>query len=131
MTEDNKPKIEPLTEAELTALITKLEEEEDYTSDIARALFTILVAGFEYQQLYTTLQAYYAASAGACADTAGACAEIIGIKDVKKKQKMYKVAAHMAGNIPARASALLAQEQDVIDAELVETEETPDAVQPE
>jgi len=124
MTEENNAKIEPLNEEELSALIAKLEEEGDFTSELSRALFTILVVGFEYQQLYATLQAYYAAAAAACADTAGACSEIIGIKDVKKKQKMYKVAAHMAGNIPARATAILAQEQDNNDAEPVETEET-------
>lgn len=130
MTEETKPKIEPLNEEELGALIAKLEEDGDFTSELSRALFTILVIGFEYQQLYSTLQAYYAAAAAACADTAGACSEIIGLKDVKKKQKMYKVAAHMAGNIPARASALLAQEQDTTTAELVETEEVNEA-QPE
>jgi len=130
MTEDTKPKIEPLNEEELSALIARLEEEGDFDSELSRALFTILVVGFEYQQLYSTLQAYYAAAAAACADTAGACSEIIGLKDVKKKQKMYKVAAHMAGNIPARASAILAQEQDIVDAEIVETEETNE-VQPE
>jgi hypothetical protein len=124
MTEENNAKIEPLNEEELSALIAKLEEEGDFTSELSRALFTILVVGFEYQQLYATLQAYYAAAAAACADTAGACSEIIGIKDVKKKQKMYKVASHMAGNIPARATAILAQEQDNNDAEPVETEET-------
>lgn len=128
MTEDTKPKIVPLTEEELTALIARLEEEEDFDSELSRALFTILVVGFEYQQLYSTLQAYYAAAAAACADTAGACSEIIGIRDVKKKQKMYKVAAHMAGNIPARASALLAQEQEIVDADLAETEESNDKV---
>lgn len=124
MTEEDKPKIEPLNEDELGALIAKLEEEGDFTSELSRALFTILVVGFEYQQLYATLQAYYAAAAAACADTAGACSEIIGIKDVKKKQKMYKIAAHMAGNIPARATAILAQEQEEDTAEPVETEET-------
>jgi hypothetical protein len=123
MTEDNKPKIEPLKEEELTALIAKLEDEGDFESDLSRALFTILVVGFEYQQLYTTLQAYYSAAAAACYDTAAACSEIIGIKDMKKKQKMAKIAAHMAGNIPSRATALMEQEE-VIDAELVETEET-------
>jgi hypothetical protein len=107
MTEKATPKIEPLTEEELSALATKLEETGDFESDLSRAIFTILIVGYEYQQLYTTLQAYYAAASAACHDTAGTCAQIIGLRDVKKIQKMYKVAAVQAGNIPARAQALL------------------------
>jgi hypothetical protein len=112
MSEDTKPKIEPLTEEELSTLIKKLEDDGDFESDLSRALFTIMVVGFEYQQLYTTLQAYYAAAAGACHDTAGTCAQIIGLRDVKKIQKMFKVAAIQAGNIPARAQALLERDPE-------------------
>jgi hypothetical protein len=125
MTEENKPKIEPLTEEELSNLIKQLEDAEDFESDLSRALFTIMVVGFEYQQLYTTLQAYYAAAAGACHDTAGTCAQIIGLRDVKKIQKMYKVAAVQAGNIPARAQALLSEDAQPEDLEITtEQEET-------
>ena len=113
MTEETKAplKIEPLTEQEISDLAKKLEEDQDFDSDLARAIFTILVVGYEFQQLYSTLQAYYAAASGACHDIAGACAKTIGLRDVKKIQKMYTIAGHYAGNIPARAQALL--ESDV------------------
>jgi len=125
MTEKEAPKIEPLNEEELSALIARLEEEGDFDSELSRALFTIMVVGFEYQQLYTTLQAYYAAAAGACHDTAGMCAQIIGLRDVKKIQKMFKVAASQAGNIPARAQALLSTDAQPEDLEITtEQEET-------
>lgn len=107
MSEETTPKIEPLTEEQLTALITKMEEENDFESDLARSLFTILVLSKEYQDLYTTLQAYYSAGAAACHDLAGACAQVIGLRDMKKIQKLYKLAGDYAGNIPARAQALL------------------------
>lgn len=114
MTEEIKeaPKIEPLTEQEIMDLAKKLEDSEDFESDLSRAIFTILVVGYEYQQLYTTLQAYYAAASAACHDVAGACSATIGLRDRKKIEKMYKIAAHMAGNIPARAQALLSETEE-------------------
>jgi hypothetical protein len=125
MTEKSTPKIEPLTEQEISDLAAKLEETGDFDSDLSRAIFTILVIGFEYQQLYTTLQAYYAAASAACHDTAGTCAQIIGLRDVKKIQKMYKVAAIQAGNIPARAQALLSEPEVAQEEETTtEKEET-------
>lgn len=125
-TEVTTPKIEPLTEEELTALTQKLEETGDFDSDLSRALFTILVVGFEYQQLYTTLQAYYAASAQACHDLAGACAREIGIRDMKKMQKLAKLAAQYAGQIPNRAADLLTAEETT-DTEEETTNEEPTA----
>jgi hypothetical protein len=124
MSEETKPapKIEPLTEAEIGELAKKLEETEDFDSDLSRAIFTILVVGYEYQQLYTTLQAYYSASSAACHDTAGLCAQVIGLRDVKKIQKMYKIAGQQAGNIPARAQALLAGDAEA--SEPTTSEET-------
>ena len=107
MSEETTPKIEPLTEEEFTALLGKIEEAEDFDSDLARSLFTVLVISKEYQDLYTTLQAYYSAGAAACHDLAGACAQVIGLRDMKKIQKLYKLAGDYAGNIPARAQALL------------------------
>jgi hypothetical protein len=105
------PKIEPLTGEELEALIKRVEEEKDFDSDLARTLFTLMVSGYEYQTLYTTLQAYYAASASACHDLAAAMIKVVGFKDHKKMQKMYKLAGKYAGEVPARAQALLAQEE--------------------
>jgi hypothetical protein len=125
MTEEIKegPKIQPLTEQEISDLAKKLEESEDFESDLSRAIFTILVVGYEFQQLYTTLQAYYAAASAACHDVAGACSATIGLRDRKKIERMYKIAAHMAGNIPARAQALLS-EPEILDAITTEEEET-------
>lgn len=110
MSDNESPKIEPLTEEDIARLTQQIEDTEDFESDLARAVFTIMVVGYEYQMLYTTLQAYYAAASAACHDTAGACAQIIGIRDMKKLQKMYKEAAKLAGNIPLRAQALLEDE---------------------
>lgn len=122
-TEKKTPKIEPLTEQEITELTKRIEESEDFDSELSRAIFTIMVVGYEYQMLYTTLQAYYAAASAACHDVAGNCAKIIGLRDVKKIQKMYKVAADYAGNIPARAQALLADQGDT-QSQVETTEET-------
>jgi hypothetical protein len=125
MSEETKEamKIEPLTEQEISDLAKKLEESGDFDSDLSRAIFTILVVGYEFQQLYTTLQAYYAAASAACHDVAGACSATIGLRDRKKIERMYKIAAHMAGNIPARAQALLS-EPEILDAITTEEEET-------
>lgn len=116
------PKIEPLTEEEIAELAKRLEDSEDFESDLSRAIFTILVVGYEFQQLYSTLQAYYAAASAACHDVAGACSATIGLRDRKKIERMYKIAAHMAGNIPARAQALLS-EPEVLGATTTEQEE--------
>jgi len=110
MTENTTPDIKPLTEEELVAIVKRLEEEKEFDSDLARAVFTLMVSGYEYQQLYTTLQAYYAASAGALHDLAGACAATIGLKDHKKIQKMYKLAGKFAGEVPNRALDILQAE---------------------
>lgn len=109
--ETTTPKITPLTEEEISALTKQVEDNKDFDSDLSRALFTILVIGYEYQALYSTLQAYYAASAAACHDVAARCSQIIGLRDLKKIQKMYKVAGEIAGNIPARASDILTADQ--------------------
>jgi hypothetical protein len=113
MTENTTPDIKPLTEEELIAIVKRLEEEKEFDSDLARAVFTLMVSGYEYQQLYTTLQAYYAASAGALHDLAGACAATIGLKDHKKIQKMYKLAGKFAGEVPNRAIDILQAEVPV------------------
>jgi len=112
MTEENKPepKIEPLTEEEIRTLADKLEADGDFDSDLSRAIFTILVVGYEYQQLYTTLQAYYAASSSACYDLALACAKVIGLRDHKKIMTLSKLAGDYAGGIPERAINLLQAE---------------------
>jgi hypothetical protein len=107
MSEETKPNLEPLTELEINKLIASIEESNDLESDLSRAVFTIIVLSKEYQDLYTTLQAYYSAGAAACHDLAGACAQVIGLRDMKKVQKLYKLAGEYAGNIPARAQALL------------------------
>ena len=107
MTENTTPDIKPLTEDELVAIVKRLEEEKDFDSDLARAVFTLMVSGYEYQQLYVTLQAYYAAAAGALHDLAGACAKTIGLKDHKKIQKMFTLAAKFAGEVPNRALDIL------------------------
>lgn len=124
MSDKETSKIEPLTEEEILALAQKLEESGDYNSELSRAIFTILVVGYEYQSLYSTLQAYYAAASGACHDVAASCAKTIGLRDTKKIMKMYKIAAEQAGNIPARAQALLAQ--DITEGEETENEQHPE-----
>ena len=123
------PKIEPLTEEEITKLTQDIEDNKDFESDLSRALFTILVVGFEYQQLYTTLQAYYAASAQACHDLAGACAREIGIRDMKKMQKLAKLAGQYAGQIPNRAADLLSA--DAVEETTTTEEETTNEANPE
>lgn len=125
MSEEKIPNIEPLSEEEIQALITKLEEQEDTTSDLARALFTVLVVGFEYQQLYTTLQAYYAAGSGACYYTAQEAVKTIGLRDRAKIRKIYEIAATAAGLIPERALNIINQQG----AEDTTTEVTEDAEQ--
>jgi hypothetical protein len=123
MTEEAKDlKIQPLTEEEIRNLADRLEKEEDFDSDLSRAVFTILVVGYEYQQLYTTLQAYYAASSGACYDLAIACAKVIGLRDHKKIMKLSKLAGDYAGGIPERAINLLQSELGQVTVE--PTEET-------
>jgi len=107
MSEDKKIEIEPFNEEELATLVKKLEDDEELDTELARAVFTILVVGQEYQNLYTTLQAYYAASVSACHDLAGLCASIIGLRDNKKIKKMYTAAADISGNIPGRALDIL------------------------
>jgi hypothetical protein len=126
MSESAELKITPLNEEEIRALADRLEQEKDFDSDLSRAIFTILVVGYEYQQLYTTLQAYYAASTAACHDIAGACAKTIGLRDMKKIQRMYKIAGDIAGNIPARAQALLVQDEEVLGSVTTTSEETTD-----
>lgn len=107
MSEETKPQVEPFTEEELMRLAKRLEDDNELDSELARAIFTILIVGHEYQTLYTTLQAYYAASVGACHDLAGACASIIGLKDTKKINKMFTVAATISAEIPNRAISIL------------------------
>jgi hypothetical protein len=122
MTEKETPKIEPLTEEEILGIAKKLEESEDYDSELSRAIFTILVVGYEYQTLYTTLQAYYSAASAACHDVAAYCAKTIGLRDMKKIMSMYKIAAEQAGNIPARAQALLTE--DLTEGKEIEDEKS-------
>jgi hypothetical protein len=110
--EENKLDIKPLTEDEITAIVKRLEDEKDSESELARALFTVLVVGFEYQQLYTTLQAYYAAGSGACYYTAQEAVKVIGLKDRAKIRKIYEIAANAAGLIPERALNLINQPVD-------------------
>jgi hypothetical protein len=112
MSEDTTPNIKPLTEEEIIELTKKIEESGDFDSDLSRALFTILVSGYEYHTLYTTLQAYYAASAQACFDLSNECAKVIGLRDLKKIQKMNKIAGTIAGLIPQRAADLLKNNQE-------------------
>lgn len=119
MSEETTPNIEPLTEEEIQTLIKKLEDENDTTSDLARALFTVLVVGFEYQQLYTTLQAYYAAGSGACYYTAQEAVKTIGLRDRAKIRKIYEIAATAAGLIPERALNIINQ-QSAVDPEVME-----------
>ena len=104
---EESPTITPFSEEELAALAAKLEEDKDFDSDIARAVFTLMVVGFEYQSLYGTLQAYFTASQEACRDLAGACAQVIGLRDMKKIQKLYTLAGNYAGGIPLRATDIL------------------------
>lgn len=124
MTEETKDlKITPLTEEEIRALADRLEKEEDFDSELSRAVFTILVVGYEYQQLYTTLQAYYAASASACYDLSIACAKVIGLRDHKKIMKLTKLAGDYAGGIPERAINLLNAELGSATVETTESSE--------
>jgi hypothetical protein len=111
MEQSKLPDIKPLSEEEISDLIKKIEESGDTDSELARAMFTILVVGFEYQQLYTTLQAYYAAGSGACYYTAQEAVKVIGLRDRAKIKKIYEVAATAAGYIPERALNIINQQQ--------------------
>lgn len=114
-------KIEPLTEEEIIAISKRLEDNNEYDTEIARAIFTVLVSGYEYQILYNTLQAYYSASTAGLYQLAGDCSKIIGLKDTKKIQKMYRQAATIAGNLPAIA-------QNILESQPEETDDEEDAV---
>lgn len=114
-------KIEPLTEEEIIAISKRLEDNNEYDTEIARAIFTVLVSGYEYQILYSTLQAYYSASTAGLYQLAGDCSKIIGLKDTKKIQKMYRQAATIAGNLPAIA-------QNILESQPEETDDEEDAV---
>ena len=105
-------KIEPLTEEEIIAISKRLEDNNEYDTEIARAIFTVLVSGYEYQILYSTLQAYYSASTAGLYQLAGDCSKIIGLKDTKKIQKMYRQAATIAGNLPAIAKNILESQHE-------------------
>lgn len=105
--EQNNVEISPLTDEELAALVARMEEENDYESELSRTLFTLLVTVREYETLYITLQAYYAAGSASCFDVAQAAAKVIGLRDKKKIDTMTKIAAEFAGNIPNRAMDLL------------------------
>lgn len=122
-TEETKPKFVPLSNDELTALTERLEKDEEYDTELARAVFTVLVIGVEYQNLYITLQAYYKAAQSACLDLAGSCANVIGLRDLKKIQKLYKLAGKYAESIPSRVDSLL-QEMEQQPEEETEKEET-------
>jgi len=110
-------KIEPLTEEEIIAISKRLEDNKEYDTEIARAIFTVLVSGYEYQILYSTLQAYYSASTAGLYQLAGDCSKIIGLKDTKKIQKMYRQAATIAGNLPAIAKNILESQPEETDNE--------------
>ena len=114
--------IQPITGEELTALLARLEEEGDYESELARALFTVLVTLKEYETFFVTLQAYYAAGSAACFDVAQMAGKIIGLKDRKKLDAMTEVAAEFAGNIPVRAMDILKEQGFFEDATLEESE---------
>lgn len=101
--------IQPITGEELAALLARLEEEGDYESELARALFTVLVTLKECETFFATLQAYYAAGSAACFDVAQMAGKIIGLRDRKKLDAMTEVAAEFAGNIPARAMDILSE----------------------
>jgi hypothetical protein len=122
-TEETKPKFVPLTNDELTAITARLEKDEEFDTELARAVFTVLVIGVEYQNLYVTLQAYYKGAQSACLDLAGACANVIGIRDLKKIQKLYKLAGKYAESIPSRVDSLLLEMEQQPEEE-TEKEET-------
>jgi hypothetical protein len=127
MSEERAEKLKemrPLNEEEFAELIQKVEASEDFDSELAKLLFSFLLLQNEYGILYDTLRAYYAAASGACHDVAASCAKTIGLRDTKKIMKMYKIAAEQAGNIPARAQALLAQ--DITEGEETENEQQPE-----
>jgi hypothetical protein len=100
-------KIEPLTEEEIIAISKRLEDNKEFDTELARAIFTIFVSGYEYKVLYKNLQAYFSASSAGLYQLAGDCSKIIGLRDTKKIQKMYKQAATIAGNLPAIAQGIL------------------------
>ena len=122
-TEETKPKFVPLTNDELTAITARLEKDEEFDTELARAVFTVLVIGVEYQNLYVTLQAYYKAAQAACLDLAGSCANVIGLRDLKKIQKLYKLAGKYAESIPSRVDSLLQEMEQQPEEETEETNE--------
>ena len=103
----SKEDLKVLSEEEVKAITAKLEEEEDYTSDLARSMFTMLIVSIEYHNALVTLQAYQQASQEALHDYAGASAQVIGLRDMKKIQKLYKLAGRYAAGIESRVSTYL------------------------
>ena len=97
-------KLVPLTQEELTAISQRLESEGDFESELAKAVFTVLVIGVEYHNLFAALQAYQVATQEAFRDYAGASANSIGLRDMKKRQKLYTMAARFAAGVPERAA---------------------------
>jgi hypothetical protein len=100
-------KIEPLTEEEILAISKRLEDNKEFDTELARAIFTIFVSGHEYDVLYKNLQACYAASSEALKELTGDCIKILGLKDIEKIQMMYKQAATIADNLPVIAQSKL------------------------
>jgi lysyl-tRNA synthetase class I len=103
----SKEDLKVLSEEEVKVITAKLEEEGDFTSDLARSMFTMLIISIEYHNCMVTLQAYQQASQEALHDYAGASAQVIGLRDMKKIQKLYKLAGRYAAGIESRVSTYL------------------------
>ena len=114
-------KIEPLTEEEIIAISKWLEDNKEFDTELARAIFTIFVSGYEYKVLYKNLQACFSASTEALNKLIGDCIEILDIKDKKKINMMYNQAATVANNLPeiaqSKLNEIFDEEWDEIDEE--------------
>ena len=114
-------KIEPLTEQEILTIEERLVNNKEYDTELARAIFTIFVSGYENKKLYKNLQAYLLASSEALNQLTGDCIEILDLKDKKKIQMMYKQAANVANKLPeiaqSKLNEIFDEEWDEIDEE--------------
>jgi hypothetical protein len=107
-------KIEPLTEEEILAISKRLEDNKEFDTELARAIFTIFVSGYEYRVLYNNLRAYHAASSEVLNELTGDCIKILGLKDIEKIQMLYKHAATVVDNLPVIAQSKL---NEIVDEE--------------
>lgn len=89
----------PLTDEEFSALVEKFTNENDYSSELARVVFTLVQAAMEIEELYVILSALHDAGAMACLSVAQDAIRIIGLKDTKKVNKIYAAADKASGNI--------------------------------